>query len=321
MKKATILFFQELYQNSIAQERILSFCKNTQLKEMEENASFLNHIFIGDETADIRDKYEALKKRAAIVSEPEEILSVQTDFIELVNFANRYMFSTMQMLKKDIFMPQEIRMLHPLFEKYALGKVNKMTSKVLYCLICRNGLETEKILDFCIRKQNIDSRKIIRSVSFLNELVELIRERKVYRWKYVQKQIYFDKLGKMPQFMISNCLASEAEMIPGKPVVMFENIKDSSDTELVIEGKGYLTNMNPQTNDLYELLTGDPPVFSDDELRLNRNIIWKLDFSGNPVDVLNDYFQGSPFVISALAYFRFANTCMLFQRVRLIFGD
>ena len=105
----------------------------------------------------------------------------------------------------------------------------------------------------------------------------------------------------------------------GKPYIYPE--EEERLPVLVVEGKGYMTNMDPMKTDMADTLEGEQEWMSDSDLTLDRNSIWNLDFSLNPIEVLDRYFNGKPFVVSPVEYFRFANICMVFQRIRFIFGD
>lgn len=49
MRKETVLFFQELYQNSISQDKILDFCKIVQKMELEKEQSFFaKNIYLSE---------------------------------------------------------------------------------------------------------------------------------------------------------------------------------------------------------------------------------------------------------------------------------
>ena len=128
MEKETIIFFQELYQYAISRQKILSFCKEKQHADMQRNALFLNHILVGDEACSVKKEYEYLLNKVNMVHEPEEMIGIQTSFDNLVSKANKFMVDTMQAINKRVFMPEEIKVIHPLFEKFAVEKVQKMLS-------------------------------------------------------------------------------------------------------------------------------------------------------------------------------------------------
>ena len=321
MRRKTIVFLQELYHNAFSQDIILSFCKNSVLQEMEDKAFFLNQILIGDKAKEIVVRYDVLKKRITKISEPGQAITVMQEFDDLSKQYDKYMLATMQAVKRNVFFPEEIQLLHPVFEKYAVEKIHKMISKVLFILICQQGPDIRKALMRQLFTLNNNRNKIENTVQFFEEIVALIQCDEIYAWRYKLRQTQFDRLGKIAQFWSMGGLEESHVVIPGIPVISFEMSEKSSCSEMVIEGKGYLTNINPEKSDLIELLLDESAIFTVNELNLDSNIIWTLDFSKNPSEILESMSDGKPFIISSSDYFRFANACLLFQRIRLIFGD
>lgn len=319
MKKETIIFFQELYLNSISRVKILSFCKEKQHADMQNNAPFLKQILIGDEACDVKKEYENLLHRVDMIRDPEDLLGIQSAFENLVSKANKYMFDSMQSINKRVFLPEEIKILHPLFEKHAVEKVQKMLSLSLYYLIGQGGLDIQKIVKSICDRPSFDLSRIVSCISIYAELSELIKLGAILQWKYILKQVEFDKLGKIPQYFIDGEDSIRKVSISGKPEVHY--ISDNGGPVCVVEGKGYLTNIDPAKDNIIELLSGNNWVLSEEDLTLKHSNIWELEFSLNPIEVLEQFFDGKPFIVAAPEYFRFANLCMLLQRVQLIFGD
>ena len=319
MKKETILFFQEVFRNQVARERIVAFCKKTQLEDMDKNATFLNQILLDSDAIAIGNKYLNLKKRLDAIREPEEIIQIQDEYEQLLVKTGSYISGTMQALQRNVFMPQEIKMLHPLLSKYAHEKITDMISKSVYYLICQDGIHTRNVLDIVANRVGYKNGELTSEIAFYEELIALIKGIQLTKWRYLQRQIYFDMLGNMPQYILDDYDKIPARTIPGVPI--YDYISDESKFGLAIEGRGYITNLNPHNTNLYEFLDGKKMLFSDEQLTLKDNLIWSLDFSDNPINVLNRFFGNQAYVISPAEYFQFANICILFQRVRLIFGD
>lgn len=319
MEKETIIFFQELYLNSISRPKILSFCKEKQFADMQNNATFLKQILIGDEAIAVKKEYEHLLHRVETIREPEDLLGIQMSFENLVSRANKYMFDSMQAINQRVFLPEEIKVLHPLFEKHAVTKVHNMISLALYYLLCQGGLDIQKIVKGICDSQSYDLSRIVSCIGLYKDLSELISQGTILQWKYILKQVEFDKLGKITQYFADKDASAQKTSISGKPQVHY--ISDISDPVYVVEGKGYLTNIDPKKDNVIEILSGDNWVLSEDDLTLNHNSILDLEFSLNPIEVLEQFFNGKPFIVAAPEYFRFANLCMLLQRVQLIFGD
>lgn len=321
MKKETILFFQEIYRNQIAKEKILLFCKKTQLEEMNEKASFLNQLLLSQNARDLNVKYAKLKKRMNDVNEPEQIVPIQREYDQLLEQTGTYIVGTMQALQRDVFLPQDINMIHPLLSQFAHGKLSNMINKAIYWLVCQNGIDLRNILDMFETQTHHGSGEISEETAFYEQLIELIKAGNMMEWRFIQHQVYFDELGTIPQYILKDGKETLGKTIPGIPISAFDADKKNDIASFVIEGKGNITNLNPLKMDLYALFRGEEVLFSDSELLLNDNIIWDLDFSDNPINVLNHYFRERSYVVSPSAYFQFANICMLFQRVRLVFGE
>lgn len=319
MEKETILFFQGLYQYSISRQKILDFCKEKQHADMQKKATFLNQILIGDEASSVKKEYELLQSKIDMIREPEEILGIQIEFEKLVSKANKYMLDTMQAFEKRVFMPEEIKVLHPVFEKFAVEKVHKMISLSLYYLLCQSGQDIQKIVKGYCGREVYDVSQIVSCIRLYNEFAELINQGKILKWRYSLRQVEFDKLGKIQQFFCEEDTAISHLSIVGKPVIHYT--ADISNQGYVVEGRGCITNLNLKKHDLMKMFAEEEPLLSKRDLTLEQDYIWKLDFSSNPVDVLNTFFEEKPFAVSAPEYFRFANLCMLFQRVKTIFGD
>lgn len=319
MEKETIIFFQELYQYSISRQKIMSFCKEKQHADMQKNAPFLKQILIGDEACSVKKEYEHLLSKVDMIREPEDLLSIQNSFENLVSRANKYMFDSMQAANKRVFLPEEIKVLHPLFEKFVVEKVHKMISLSIYYLLCQGGQDIQKIVKGYCDRQTYDLSKIVSCIGLYNEFFELINRGTILQWKYTLRQIEFDKLGKISQYFVDGDDSICKSNISGKPIVHYTS--DISGPVYVVEGKGYITNVDPKKDNIIEILADENRLLSESDLTLNHNNIWGLEFSSSPIEVLNIFFDGKPFAVAAPEYFRFANLCMLFQRVQLIFGD
>lgn len=319
MEKKTILFFQELYLDSVSQAELVAFCKQKQSADMQKNAMFMKQILVGDEAFSIREEYEDLMEKTNRIHMPEDILDVQSSFEKLGLQVNKYMLDSVQTLKKRTFMPEEIKVLHPVFEKQAIEKVRKMISFALYCLLCQNGPDIRRVVGGYLDHDSCESFQIAQGVKIYSELVALLDSGSVVYWRYVLRTVEFDKVGKITQFFAADKSEISKMFIFGKPYIYHED--EERLPVPVVEGKGYMTNMDPMKTDMADTLEGEQEWMSDSDLTLDRNSIWNLDFSLNPIEVLDRYFNGKSFVISPVEYFRFANTCMVFQRIRFIFGD
>ena len=123
MKKKTILFFQGLFENSIAQDTILSFCKDTQRIEIQKKIQFLRkRILLSDRAEEINTKLKMLESQIEEQKMPIDFWRIQENINILTGSIQLYTLRSMQLLEQEFFMPDNIDLISPIFEKYALSK-------------------------------------------------------------------------------------------------------------------------------------------------------------------------------------------------------
>lgn len=322
MKKETILFFQELFQNSIASKRILSFCKEMQYEELQKQSLFFEeNILLSARALQLKKQLELLNEQIALIKAPIEILEIKKKFEVIAEKVQQLSLQSMQNLDQRVFLPDHIDMIFPPFERYAVEKVNRMFFYTLYYAFCLIGLETVKYLKLYGTVKNEEKNEIEEKMKAWKMLLEVVDSQKMPAWMYKQKLLRFDSLGEISQFLYIEENSFTGRMIPGAPEITYEKF-DGVDIFLMgISGRGNITNLNPEQKNYSQLISNQLQIYSDTDLNVSNKIIFSLDFNENPIEVLNKYFNKEIFIVSPEAYFRFANFCTILQRTKRILGD
>ena len=321
MKKKTILFFQGLFENSIAQDTILSFCKDTQRIEIQKKIQFLRkRILLSDRAEEINTKLKMLESQIEEQKMPIDFWRIQENINILTGSIQLYTLRSMQLLEQEFFMPDNIDLISPIFEKYALSKVEQMLSYTIYYGICQSGSEMKKYLDIYEEIPGDKEYKIQKAIAVWKKITTVVQMQKILQWKYKQEMFNIGNMGEIPQFAYSGQENSGCRIIPGIPETSYIKKEDSIPL-MEIEGKGNITNLNPKQEDLFRRLSEGRTICFGSDLNIRDLRIFDLDFYKNPVDVLENYFQGEKFVVSPEEYFRFANNCMIFQWAKRNLGD
>lgn len=318
MRKETVLFFQELYQNSISQDKILDFCKIVQKMELEKEQSFFaKNIYLSERAQRIEKQSRVLEEQVAEAEMPADFLEIQKKLQILKETTQRYLLYSMKSLDQNVFLPEDIDVIFSLFDQYADTKIRRMYSYMMYYALCQNGTEIANYLD--LHAEAVNESKTGCEVRFAKwqKLFLLIEPEKMEIWKYQQKLINLDKLGEVPQFVRTEQGKQTEGILPGNPKLSFESFGQTKHAIMNVAGKGNITNYNPERENLETNLL----ICSDRDLNVKDERILEINFNENPLEVLNYYFDKKIFAISAEAYFRFANSCMIFQRLDQIWGD
>lgn len=318
MRKETVLFFQELYQNSISQDKILDFCKIVQKMELEKEQSFFaKNIYLSERAQRIEKQFRVLEEQVEEAEMPADFLEIQKKLQILKETTQRYLLYSMKNLDQNVFLPEDMDVIFSLFDQYADTKIRRMYSYMMYYALCQNGTEIENYLDLHVETAN--EPKYVCEVLFAKwqRLFQFIEPEKMELWKYQQKLINLDKLGEVPQFVRTVQGKRTEGILPGNPKLSFESFGQTKYAIMNVAGKGNITNYNPERENPETNLL----ICSDRDLNIKDERILEMNFNENPLKVLTFYFDEKIFVISAEAYFRFANSCMILQRLNQIWGD
>lgn len=202
MRKETVLFFQELYQNSISQDKILDFCKIVQKMELEKEQSFFaKNIYLSERAQRIEKQFRVLEEQVEEAEMPADFLEIQKKLQILKETTQRYLLYSMKNLDQNVFLPEDMDVIFSLFDQYADTKIRRMYSYMMYYALCQNGTEIENYLDLHVETAN--EPKYVCEVLFAKwqRLFQFIEPEKMELWKYQQKLINLDKLGEVPQFV------------------------------------------------------------------------------------------------------------------------
>ena len=318
MRKETVLFFQELYQNSISQDKILDFCKIVQKMELEKEQSFFaKNIYLSERAQRIEKQFRVLEEQVEEAEMPADFLEIQKKLQILKETTQRYLLYSMKNLDQNVFLPEDMDVIFSLFDQYADTKIRRMYSYMMYYALCQNGTEIENYLDLHVETAN--EPKYVCEVLFAKwqRLFQFIEPEKMELWKYQQKLINLDKLGEVPQFVRTVQGKRTEGILQGNPKLSFESFGQTKHAIMNVAGKGNITNYNPERENPETNLL----ICSDRDLNIKDERILDMNFNENPLKVLTFYFDEKIFVISAEAYFRFANSCMILQRLNQIWGD
>ena len=322
MNKETVIFFQQFYIQSILNDKILDFCKQIQLQQMKQKLDFSNRILITEKAKALKEEYDLLEKKVLLIQEPEDILSIQKKFENIMKKLDEFFLHTMQSLSKKIFVPEDINVLYPIFENYSIEKIKHNFSYLLYYELCKNGLSIRNALNYFIKKNQYKPGELISLVGVWKDIYQLAASKELYAWRYEQIKTNLQNLG-LGEILQFHCVEPRVDMhgvIAGVPVKAYEHSGESVTSNLIYQGQGEITNINPKETNVLDILSSDCTIFTGTQLFIQENV-QELDFSNSPLEVLNIYFNHNPFVIKASDYFRFANSCVIFQRMKSLFGN
>ena len=103
MRKETVLFFQELYQNSISQDKILDFCKIVQKMELEKEQSFfVKNIYLSERAQRIEKQFRVLEEQVEEAEMPADFLEIQKKLQILKETTQRYLLYSMKNLDQNV---------------------------------------------------------------------------------------------------------------------------------------------------------------------------------------------------------------------------
>lgn len=155
MRKETVLFFQELYQNSISQDKILDFCKIVQKMELEKEQSFFaKNIYLSERAQRIEKQFRVLEEQVEEAEMPADFLEIQKKLQILKETTQRYLLYSMKNLDQNVFLPEDMDVIFSLFDQYADTKIRRMYSYMMYYALCQNGTEIENYLDLHVETAN-----------------------------------------------------------------------------------------------------------------------------------------------------------------------
>lgn len=316
MQKEAIYFFQELFDHGIVQKESLDICKKSLEDLIKSKEIFFQYnLYLSERASYMNERFEKIAEKVNTARQPVECLVLEKELEEIHKTVRRYGLNALKYLQQSIFLPENIEVLPKPVEPYSKKRINELLSLLTYYITCQNGAESVKTVKSygkaAEEKYGKNSWEYYLSVWMV--LKQLAETEKISYWKYEQRICDFEILGKIPQFYFADPQDALHVEVPGNPRISYVQ------GELSIAGKGYITNLDPQQTNLFENFLDDMTLCTDKDLILSDEQIWELDFHKNPGNVLDLYFPGKSYCVSAEAYFRFANTCCVFQQTSLYF--
>lgn len=316
MQKEAIYFFQELFDHEIAQKESLDICKKSLEDFIKSKEIFFQYnLYLSERARYMNERFEKIAEKVNTARQPVECLALENELEEIHKTVRAYGLDALKYLQQSVFLPENIDVLPKTVEPYSKKRINELLSLLTYYVVCQNGTDGIRIVKSygktAAEKYEKDSWEYYLAI--WTALKQLAETKKISCWKYTQRICDFEILGKIPQFYFDDSYDTTYANMPGIPQLSFPHGK------LSIAGQGYITNLDPQKTNIFETLLTGVQIYTDKDLTFEGEQIWDLDFHKNPENVLDIFFAEKPYYISPEAYFRFANTCCVFQQTSLYF--